>query len=73
MKPKKGDKTYYKNFDFFYKRTCFRTMTLYYKLAYKPLFDKVKDMKNDVAVMDSLVDMIKKEFPGLLDKLDQKA
>ena len=48
-------------------------MTLYYKLAYKPLFDKVKDMKNDVAVMDSLVDMIKKEFPGLLDKLDQKA
>lgn len=72
-RPKKGERTYYKNFDFFFKRTCFRTMTLYYKLAYKPLFDKAKDNKKTMTVMDSIIDMIKKEFPGLLDKLCQKS
>ena len=73
MKPKKGDRNYYKNFDFFFKRTCFRTMTLYFKLAYKPFFERQKQNKKTVTVLDSLVEMIKQEFPGLLDKLDRKA
>lgn len=30
-----GDK-YYKKFDFFYKRTCFRLMAEYYKLTFQP-------------------------------------
>ena len=38
-RPKKGERNYYQNFDFFFKRTCFRTMTLFFKLAYKPFFD----------------------------------
>ena len=41
-RPKKGDRTYYQNFDFFFKRTGFRTMSLFYKLAFKPYFDKWK-------------------------------
>lgn len=27
---------YYKKFDFFYKRTCFRLMAEYYKLSFQP-------------------------------------
>ena len=27
---------YYKKFDFFYKRTCFRLMAEFYKLAFQP-------------------------------------
>lgn len=40
-RPKKGERNYYENFDFFFKRTAFRTMTLYFKLAYKPFFDEL--------------------------------
>ena len=54
-RPKKGDRNYYQNFDFFFKRSCFRTMALYFKLAYKPFFDKWKANKNKSSVMDSLV------------------
>ena len=41
-RPKKGDKNYYQNFDFYFSRTCFRTMALYFKLEFKPFFDKWK-------------------------------
>jgi len=44
-RPKKGERNYYENFDFFFKRTTFRTMTLYFKLAFKPFFDKSKGAK----------------------------
>ena len=33
---------YYMNFDFYFKRTSFRTMTLYFKTAFKPFFEKWK-------------------------------
>lgn len=39
------DKTrskYYMNFDFYFKRTSFRTMTVFFKNAYKPFFEKWK-------------------------------
>ena len=73
-RPKKGDRNYYQNFDFFFKRSCFRTMALYFKLAYKPFFDKWKANKNKSSVMDSLVAFVQLEFPGLLDKIGhQKA
>lgn len=72
-RPKKGDRNYYQNFDFFFKRSCFRTMSLYYKLAYKPFFDKWKKNKRRSTIMDSLVSFTKQEFPGLLDRLSEKA
>lgn len=72
-RPKKGDRNYYQNFDFFFKRTCFRTMTLFFKLAYKPFFDKWKSNKKKSNVIDSLVAFVNQEFPGLLDKMTQKA
>jgi len=49
-------------------------MALYFKLAYKPFFDKWKANKNKSSVMDSLVAFVQLEFPGLLDKIgNQKA
>ena len=39
-KESKGSSSkYYTNFDFFYKRTCFRIMTLFFKLKFKPFLD----------------------------------
>lgn len=33
---------YYMNFDFYFKRTSFRTMTLYFKIVFKPYFEAWK-------------------------------
>lgn len=38
--PKRVAKVKKSGFDFFFKRTCFRTMTLYYKTMFKPYFQK---------------------------------
>ena len=72
-RPKKGDRNYYQNFDFFFKRTCFRTMTLFYKLAYKPFFDQWKANKKKYTVLESLIRFAKEQFGGLLDTLGEKA
>jgi len=48
-------------------------MSLYYKLAYKPFFDKWKKNKKHCLIMDSLVAFSKQEFPGLLERLSEKA
>lgn len=72
-RPKKGDRNYYQNFDFFFKRTCFRTMTLFFKMAYKPYFDQWKSNKKKFTMLESLIRFTKKQFPGLLDPLSEKA
>jgi len=36
---------YYMNFDFYFKRTSFRTMTLFFKTAFKSYFEKWKTDK----------------------------
>jgi len=33
------DQKYYQNFDFYFKRTSFRQMTLYFKTQYKPFYE----------------------------------
>ena len=40
-----GEKSekYYKKFDFFYRRTAFRSMTEYYKGLFKPTLDKWRE------------------------------
>jgi len=72
-RPKKGERNYYQNFDFYFKRTCFRTMTLYFKTAYKPFFDKSKSKKKKGTVLESLIAFTNKEFPGLLETMSEKA
>lgn len=46
---------YYMNFDFYFKRTSFRTMTLYFKTAFKPYFEKWKAEKRKVPISACLV------------------
>ena len=40
---------YYKKFDFFYRRTAFRTMTEYYKGLFKPYLDKWRESEKTYA------------------------
>ena len=36
---------YYKKFDFFYRRTAFRTMTEYYKGLFRPNLDRWREIE----------------------------
>ena len=42
----------YMKFDFFFKRTCFRTMTLYFKTAFKPFFDQCRSKRKKQPVSE---------------------
>lgn len=48
-------------------------MTLFFKLAYKPFFDKWKSNKKKSSIVDSLVAFVNQEFPDLIGKMSQKA
>jgi hypothetical protein len=39
-----GNEKYYKKFDFFYRRTAFRTMTEYYKGLFRPNLDRWREL-----------------------------
>lgn len=69
------EQKYYMNFDFYFKRTSFRTMTVYFKHLYKPFFEGWKSQKRSqqTAIEVSLTDFIRHAFPGLLEKLPAKA
>ena len=41
----------YMKFDFYFKRTCFRTMTLYYKTIFKPYFQRCKGLLKNESVL----------------------
>lgn len=67
---------YYKNFEFFFNRSCFRTMTKFYKEKFDKFYDKkVANLKKDnfskwqetqsggvTAMQKSDMDVIVKEF-----------
>lgn len=46
-RPKKGDRNYYSNFDFLFKRTAFRIMTQFFKIAFQPFFERVHGVKKN--------------------------
>ena len=60
---------YYMNFDFYFKRTSFRTMTLYFKTAFKPFFEKCKGQKKNREIKGPLLEFTKEHFPGLIENL----
>lgn len=43
---------YYKKFDFFYRRTAFRTMTEYYKGLFKPNLDRFREVEKKLTKGD---------------------
>lgn len=58
------------NFDFYFKRTCFRTMTLYYKTIFKPYFEAWKTKRNQAKpINDILVQFTNAVHPGLHELL----
>jgi hypothetical protein len=56
----------YKKFDFYFKRTCFRTMTLYFKTAFKPYFELCRLKKKKTQIDESLAQFVNDEMPKLL-------
>ena len=64
---------YYMNFDFYFKRTSFRTMTLYFKTVFKPFLEKWKGQKKNRDIKPILVEFMKVAFPGLYETLPSSA
>ena len=60
---------YYMNFDFYFKRTSFRTMTLYFKTAFKPFFEKWKGQKKKLDIASLMLEFTKDQFEGLIDAM----
>jgi hypothetical protein len=50
-----GNEKYYKKFDFFYRRTAFRTMTEYYKGLFRPNLDRWREQekKQSLAALEN--------------------
>ena len=48
-------------------------MTLYFKTAYKPFFEKWKAQKKEPSVLPSLISFANEEFKGLMPSLSAKA
>ena len=47
----KPDQKEYMKFDFYFKRTFFRTMTLYYKTSFKPFYDVCRSKRKTLPVL----------------------
>lgn len=67
------EQKYYMNFDFYFKRTSFRTMTLYFKTAFKPFFEKWKGYKKNRDIKGPLIEFTKEHFPGLIESMPSGA
>ena len=65
---------YYKNFEFFFKRTIFRAMTLFFKNSFKSLHDNWQSKRRGTMFVAKTVNLIlveytKQFFPELLDDI----
>jgi hypothetical protein len=58
-------------FDFYFKRTCFRTMTLYYKTIFKPYFSRCKGLTNNLSVLEVVREFSEEYQPGLMTQLER--
>merc|ERR1712166_1493978 len=73
-KKKEHDPKYYTNFDFFYKRTCFRSMALFYKTQFKPFQDKwLTKRKGNFSVMPALEEFAASYLPVYEEIRDDEA
>lgn len=67
---KTGNLKYYKKFDFFYARTCFRLMVEFYKTKftdYKKMWEESKTNSEKMRTIKHMVDSV---FPNVLKGLD---
>lgn len=63
---------YYTNFDFFYKRTCFRVMTEFYKLEFKTFYTSQYEKRSKIPMETYLKRFTDDYFPGLLEKMSEQ-
>lgn len=68
---KEATSKYYMNFDFYFKRTSFRTMTLYFKTAFKPYFERWKTERKKTPITQCLADFSMDYFEGLFDLMSE--
>ena len=58
----------YMNFDFYFKRTLFRTMTEFYKFSFKEHYEAFKTQKDtNYPIEKFLVEWVQETQPGLLE------
>lgn len=57
----------YMKFDFYFKRTCFRTMTLFFKISFKPYFDLCRSKRKKQPISDFIQKYVTECQPGLLN------
>lgn len=68
-----ADSRYYLQFDFYFKRTSFRSMTGYYKNHFRRFFEDKKQKKGGIENVHTAVsNLIKDAFPGLFEKSSKK-
>jgi len=63
---------YYKKFDFFYKRTCFRLMAEFYKLLFNPFQKQWVEQKKRSAMNNLISAFASQYFQPLLNALSSK-
>ncbi len=62
------------HFDFYFKRTLFRTMTLFYKQAFKSHFDLFRTQKEtNFPIEKYLAEWVQETQPGLLESMNSDA
>jgi len=62
---------YYKRFEYSYKRDCFRAMTEYLKLLFKPYRTGWKRRANTKPIIEYLSEFIQECMPGLTEFLNE--
>lgn len=63
---------YYKKFDFFYKRTCFRLMSEFYKLLFSPFQKQWVEQKKKSSMSALLIAFASKHFEAIFTKLNEE-
>mmetsp|Transcript_1970 Transcript_1970/g.1426 ORF Transcript_1970/g.1426 Transcript_1970/m.1426 type:complete len:119 (+) Transcript_1970:883-1239(+) len=63
---------YYKKFDFFYKRTCFRLMVEFYKLLFAPYHKKWVDQRKKGDMGNYMLSFATFYFSSLIEKLPKQ-
>ena len=61
----------YQNFEFFYSRTTFRTMTNFFKTNFKPYFDAYQRQK-DLPIAHFMQQFANEYMPGLLSSMSKQ-
>lgn len=69
--PNTTNDKYYKKFDFFYKRTCFRLMSEFYKLLFQPYQKQWVEQKKKSSMVALLQAFATQNFDTIYTKMNE--